>query len=62
MFLDYSIKRFLNLCFRSGGPLAGRFDTVQSHGLQHFSQLSQTNLEQAFHRFRQEYQKPIQLK
>ncbi|KAH7730361.1 RasGEF domain-containing protein [Aphelenchoides avenae] len=48
--------------YKSGGPLAGRFDTVQSHGLSHFNQLSQTQLEQAYHRFRQEYQKPIQFK
>lgn len=47
---------------RSGGPLAGRYDTVQSHGLSHFNQLSQTQLEQAYQRFRKEYQKPIQFK
>lgn len=47
---------------RSGGPLAGRYDTVQSHGWQSFSQISTANLEQAFHRFREEYQKPIQHK
>lgn len=47
---------------RSGGPLAGRYDTVQSHGWQPHSQISPANLEQAFHRFREEYQKPIQHK
>lgn len=54
--------RRCSLISRSGGPLAGRFDTVQSHGLQQFNHLPQSQLEQAFHRFRQEYQKPIQLK
>ena len=37
--------------------MAGRFDTVQSHGLN-----SSTSQEQAFMRFRREYQKPIQIK
>uniref|UniRef100_A0A914PQ64 N-terminal Ras-GEF domain-containing protein n=1 Tax=Panagrolaimus davidi TaxID=227884 RepID=A0A914PQ64_9BILA len=41
-----------------GGPLAGRYDTVQSHGLN----TTTTNDEQAFMRFRREYQKPIQTK
>uniref|UniRef100_A0A915EFP1 Son of sevenless n=1 Tax=Ditylenchus dipsaci TaxID=166011 RepID=A0A915EFP1_9BILA len=47
---------------KSGGLSSGRFDTTQSHGMEAFSHLSITHLEQAFHRFRQEYQKPIQLK
>ena len=47
------------LFFRPGGPLAGRYDTVQSHGL---NTTTTTNDEQAFMRFRREYQKPIQTK
>ncbi|CAD5224083.1 unnamed protein product [Bursaphelenchus okinawaensis] len=47
---------------KSGGPLAGRYDTVQSHGWSSYNQISPDNLEQAFHRFREEFQKPIQHK
>ncbi|CAJ0929434.1 unnamed protein product, partial [Mesorhabditis belari] len=48
---------------RPGGPLAGRYDTVQSHGLSspppsfiHSGAIS----EQSFQRFRKEYERPIQ--
>ncbi|KAI1730949.1 rasGEF domain-containing protein [Ditylenchus destructor] len=55
-------QQFVPLQQRSGAILSGRLETVQSPGLQHLNQLSQTNFVQAFHRFRHEYQKPIQLK
>ncbi|KAI6236918.1 hypothetical protein M3Y95_00210000 [Aphelenchoides besseyi] len=48
--------------YRSGGPLAGRYDTVQSHGLQSHNQITPANLEHAFRRFREEYKRPIQQK
>ncbi|CAD5231948.1 unnamed protein product [Bursaphelenchus xylophilus] len=63
--MDYLIERFsipVPQAIKSGGPLAGRYDTVQSHGWQTYNQISPANLEQAFHRFREEYQKPIQHK
>uniref|UniRef100_A0A914C1M6 Son of sevenless n=1 Tax=Acrobeloides nanus TaxID=290746 RepID=A0A914C1M6_9BILA len=43
---------------RSGGPLAGRFDTVQSHGLHTYN----LNQEQGYYLFRTKYQRPVQLK
>ncbi|KAK0411193.1 hypothetical protein QR680_005537 [Steinernema hermaphroditum] len=43
----------------SGGPLAGRFDTVQSHGLP-VGRVSNARLEQSYQRFRMEFQQPIQ--
>ncbi|KAJ1348700.1 hypothetical protein KIN20_004057 [Parelaphostrongylus tenuis] len=42
-----------------GGPLAGRYDTVQSHGLSGGSMFSAYN-EQSYQRFRKEYERPIQ--
>ncbi|CAD6193435.1 unnamed protein product [Caenorhabditis auriculariae] len=45
---------------KRGGPLAGRYDTVQSHGL---SASSYSPLyEQSFQRFRKEYERPVQLR
>ncbi|CAB3396795.1 unnamed protein product [Caenorhabditis bovis] len=46
---------------KSGGPLAGRYDTVQSHGLSSSTSYSPI-FEQSFQRFRKEYERPIQLK
>ncbi|VDL80810.1 unnamed protein product [Nippostrongylus brasiliensis] len=42
-----------------GGPLAGRYDTVQSHGLSGALMFSAFN-EQSYQRFRKEYERPIQ--
>jgi hypothetical protein len=55
--------------------LAGRYDTVQSHGLQSLNQIAPANLEHcklfywtisnnftAYRRFREEYKRPIQQK
>nr|CDJ89086.1 Pleckstrin homology and Ras guanine nucleotide exchange factor and Guanine-nucleotide dissociation stimulator CDC25 domain containing protein [Haemonchus contortus] len=42
-----------------GGPLAGRYDTVQSHGLSGGMMFSAYN-EQSYQRFRKEYERPIQ--
>ncbi|KHJ93277.1 RasGEF domain protein [Oesophagostomum dentatum] len=42
-----------------GGPLAGRYDTVQSHGLSGGTMFSAYN-EQSYQRFRKEYERPIQ--
>ncbi|TKR86457.1 hypothetical protein L596_011048 [Steinernema carpocapsae] len=42
-----------------GGPLAGRYDTVQSHGLS-AGKVSNARLEQSYQRFRMEFQQPIQ--
>ncbi|KJH49616.1 RasGEF domain protein [Dictyocaulus viviparus] len=42
-----------------GGPLAGRYDTVQSHGLSGGSIFSAYS-EQSYQRFRKEYERPIQ--
>ncbi|KAI6189830.1 Son of sevenless-like protein 1 [Aphelenchoides bicaudatus] len=48
---------------KSGGPCVGRYDTVQSHGLQAFQQqIAPANLEHAYRRFREEYKRPIQQK
>lgn len=42
-----------------GGPLAGRYDTVQSHGLSGGTIFTAYN-EQSYQRFRKEYERPIQ--
>ncbi|CAI5453144.1 unnamed protein product [Caenorhabditis angaria] len=46
---------------KGGGPLAGRYDTVQSHGLSTTSAYSPL-YEQSFQRFRKEYERPVQLR
>lgn len=46
---------------KRGGPLAGRYDTVQSHGLSATSTFSPLH-EQSFQRFRKEYERPVQLR
>ncbi|CAJ0582146.1 unnamed protein product, partial [Mesorhabditis spiculigera] len=48
---------------RPGGPLAGRYDTVQSHGLSSpppYPIHGGVYSEQSFQRFRKEYERPIQ--
>ncbi|PAV56933.1 hypothetical protein WR25_10109 isoform B [Diploscapter pachys] len=59
--LNMLIERFYVPVPQRGGPLAGRYDTVQSHGLSG-TNLHSPHSEQSFQRFRKEYERPIQLR